>query len=139
MSAKKKTQAHLRFEGFQRRYHKGFFTYPLEVLEHWHYLSGAEHKILDFILRQTLGYQKTRDTISIDQFRFGVGKRNRGTGLSRSQVRRALAGLEEKEFITVWRKKTRPSTIDLRLLPGENAQWQTFGEELMGAPRKPQA
>jgi len=85
--------------------------------EHWHSLSGSQQKVLDFILRQTLGFKKRCDFIALSQFSKGIGGRskNRGTGLSVSQVRRAIVALEEKGFITVTRIRNRTSQFCLVL------------------------
>lgn len=85
--------------------------------EHWHSLSGSEQKVLDFILRQTLGFKKRCDFIALKQFSKGLGGRskNKGTGLSISQVRRAIVGLEEKGFILVTRIRNCPSNFCLLL------------------------
>jgi DNA-binding transcriptional ArsR family regulator len=89
--------------------------YPNILAEYWRYLSGSEQKVLDFILRQTIGFQKISDRISLSQFTKGLGGRstNKGTGLSLSQVRRALVKLEEKGFIRVERQYRIPSKIHL--------------------------
>lgn len=106
-----------RFPGFQRNYLKNFFIYPNILEEYWWELSGSEQKVLDFILRQTIGFRKTCDFIALSQFSKGIrGKsKNRGTGLSVSQIRRAITGLEEKGFITVGRGRNRPSQFCLVL------------------------
>lgn len=104
-----------RFPGFHRTYHRDYFTYPMVLEEYWHDLSGSEQKVLDFILRQTIGFRKTSDCISFNQFSNGLGRRNRGTGLSRSQVRRAMTSLEEQGFIRIVRVQGRPCTFNLVL------------------------
>jgi len=98
------------FSGFDYRV-DNFFMYPMVLEEYWRELSGSEQKVLDFILRQTIGFRKEYDFISLSQFTNGVGGRsaNRGTGLSTSQVRRAIAKLEEKGFIRVERSPRRTS------------------------------
>ncbi|MFZ1987786.1 MAG: replication protein [Minisyncoccia bacterium] len=93
--------------------------YPNILSEYWCQLSGSEQKVLDFILRQTIGWRKSYDRIALSQFVNGVGESNRGTGLSTSQVHRAIKSLEEKGFIEVKRNKNRPSTFSLVLVPEE--------------------
>lgn len=88
-----------KFHGFLPSYKSGFFKFPTELESSWTYLTGAEQKVLDYILRQTYGYQKLEDTISLSQFTNGYGKRNKGCGVSRAQVQRVLSSLEEKGFI----------------------------------------
>lgn len=80
---------------------------------YWHLLSGSEQKVYDFLLRQTIGFQKGSDTISLSQFANGIGENNKGTGLSKTQVRRAIDGLERKGFIRVGRRKFKPSSFSL--------------------------
>ncbi len=93
---------------------KQFLKYPMILQEYWWQLSGSEQKVLDFIIRQTFGWKKQSDTISISQFTDGV-KKNRGTGLSASQVKRAIDRLEKKGFIEVKRYNRRPSKFTLRV------------------------
>lgn len=104
-----------RFPGFKKEYTRDFFKYPTMMESYWHTLSGAEQKCLDFILRNTLGYQKTKDKISISQFVGGIGTRNKGAGVSKAQVPRVLKGLEEKGFIVVGREKYKTNEISLVL------------------------
>src|SRR5436309_15304390 len=64
-------------------------------------LSGAELKVLMYICRRTFGFKKDRDTISISQMTDGIQKKDgevldRGTGLSKDSVARAVKSLEEK-------------------------------------------
>lgn len=106
---------HYTFPGFRIEYHEKYFTYPNLLEEHWFYLSGSEIKCLTFILRQTLGFHKRSDWISYSQFMYGIGETNRGTGLSNSQVRRAVNGLEEKGFIVIHRYRNRPCRFFLVL------------------------
>lgn len=107
-----------RFPGFKREYTRDFFKYPTMMESWWHTLSGAEQKCMDFILRQTLGFQRTSDKISISQFVSGIGTRNKGAGMSKAQVPRVLASLEDKGFISVKRSKYRTNEISLVLEEG---------------------
>ncbi len=93
---------------------KQFIKYPMIMQEYWCVLKGSEQKVLDFIIRQTFGWKKQSDTIAISQFTDGI-KKNRGTGLSASQVKRAISGLEKKGFIEVERRKGYPSRFTMRL------------------------
>jgi len=104
-----------RFPGFKREYKRDFFKYPTILESYWYSLSGVEQKCLDFILRQTLGFQRTTDKISISQFVTGIGSRNKGSGVSKAQVPRVLVSLEEKGFISVKRSKYRTNEISLVL------------------------
>ena len=106
---------HKRFPGFKGKYTRDFFTYPTVLENYWHQLSGTEQKALDFILRQTLGFQRTSDQISISQFVTGIGERNKGAGLSKATVLRVLKSLEEKGFVRL--KKTKFHTTEISLAP----------------------
>ncbi len=67
-------------------------------------LSGAELKVLLYIIRRTFGFKKHSDDISLNQICQGIKARNgrlldRGTGLSRSTVKVALQALLAKSVI----------------------------------------
>lgn len=91
-----------------------FFKYPVILEDYWSSMTGAEHKVLTFILRKTYGWQKLGDRIALSQFT-GDGYDEEGIGISRSQVRRSLASLEDKGFIKLTRYARRPSYIELVL------------------------
>ena len=65
-----------------------------------YYLSGAEVKILFWIYRQTEGYGKKSDGISISQF-------SEKTGVSKRQVTRAIESLKDKKLIKVKAQKNK--------------------------------
>lgn len=117
MPSKKITKHYVEFPGFQRHYEKEFFMYPHILEGYWCQMSGSEQKIMDFILRQTIGWRKLSDRISLEQFANGMGDTNKGTGLSYSQIQRAIKGLEKQGFIKVIRIKHRPSQFELVLEP----------------------
>lgn len=88
---------------------------------------------MDFILRRTIGWRKTSDSISLGQFQKGVrGKKgkNTGTGLSISQIRRAIDGLEEKGFVRVIRQMRKPSTFEMVM---EETDFQMIHEKAFDA------
>jgi DNA-binding MarR family transcriptional regulator len=67
-------------------------------------LSGAELKVLLYICRRTFGFKKPSDDISFNQLITGIATKggkvlDRGTGLSKSSVARALNDLEAKNII----------------------------------------
>jgi phage replication O-like protein O len=78
---------------------------PDIILDHWMArLSGAEFKVLLYIARRTYGFGKEKDRISLNQFAEGITKRDgsvldRGTGISRSSVSRALNTLESMGIV----------------------------------------
>ena len=114
----------IKFRGFKRDYKEGYFKYPNELEQYWYLLSGAEQKLLDFILRRTIGFQKLEDRISISQFVTGVGKKSNGTGVSKSQVQRSLRGLVDKGFISTERQgyQTRLVKLTLRIEEQNNQE-----------------
>ena len=68
-------------------------------------LSGAETKVLLYIIRRTLGFKKTTDAISLTQFEKGIvthdGKvLDEGCGLNRETISKALKSLESRGCIT---------------------------------------
>ena len=58
------------------------------------FTSGSEYKIVLHIVRQTMGYNKKSDGISISQF-------VEATGVSSTQVKKAITALKEKKIINV--------------------------------------
>jgi phage replication O-like protein O len=67
-------------------------------------LSGAELKIVLYIIRRTFGFKRQSDKISLNQLINGITTRDgrtldRGTGLSRDSVTKAVRSLEEKGMI----------------------------------------
>ena len=80
---------------------------PDEIFDVWlSELTGAELKVLLYIVRRTFGFGKGADAISLSQITSGIRKRNgeildRGTGLSRKSVYKAVQCLEEKGLIHV--------------------------------------
>ena len=74
-------------------------------------LSEAELKVLLYIVRRTFGFSKSADAISLNQMIDGITTRegtvlDRGTGLSRSSVRRGVTGLETKGIILISKVKS---------------------------------
>ena len=72
-------------------------------------LSGAELKVLLYIMRRTFGFKKEQDNISLSQICNGITRANgktldRGTGLSKSTAQAALKGLVEKHIILATRR-----------------------------------
>jgi hypothetical protein len=105
---------HGKFPGFSAGYLNQFIRYPMELEKWWCILTPSENAALLLIIRQTVGYNKTGDGISLSQFEVGNGKNLLGAGISESTARRAIEGLENKGFITVARYEGRESYIKLR-------------------------
>ena len=86
--------------------------------------SGAEFKVLAYIVRRTFGFKKESDAISLKQMVEGITTRDgkvldRGTGLSKPTVSAAVKGLVEKGIIEVERNRSKekgdePTTYRLR-------------------------
>ena len=86
--------------------------------------TGAEFKVLAYIVRRTFGFKKESDAISLHQMVDGITKRNgtvldRGTGLSKSAVAVAIKGLVSKGIIEAHRSTSKkrgyePTTYRLR-------------------------
>src|SRR5215213_1472976 len=75
-------------------------------------LSEAELRVALYIIRRTFGFKKDVDNISISQLVNGITTRDgrildKGTGLSKPGVTKALRGLIEKEVI-LSRRNTSP-------------------------------
>jgi hypothetical protein len=67
-------------------------------------LSGAELKVVLYIIRRTFGFKRQSDTISISQLLHGITKKNgevldRGTGLAKPTLLRALRSLTQRAII----------------------------------------
>jgi hypothetical protein len=101
-----------------------------ELMAH---LSGAELKVLLYIIRRTFGFKKDSDNISLRQICHGITTRDgeildKGTGLSLSTVQIALKGLLEKNCVITARNRSKekgdePTTYSLNTLPyTENRQ-----------------
>jgi hypothetical protein len=99
--------------------------FPDALLDHvMAHLTGAEFKVLAYIVRRTFGFTKQSDTISLDQICKGVKRidgrlLDAGTGLSKKTAIAALKGLEDKGVIVADRRSTNkgslPTTFALRL------------------------
>lgn len=74
-------------------------------------LSGAELKVLLYIVRRTFGFKRDSDAISLSQMLTGIVKHDgerldHGTGLTKKTLLKALAVLEEREIIFAERRVT---------------------------------
>ena len=69
-------------------------------------LGHAELKVLLFIVRQTFGWGKEYDSISLSQL-------TQGTQLHRKSVMRAVKGLEEKRILWVQRDKSKQGDAEI--------------------------
>lgn len=74
-------------------------------------LSESELKVLLYVIRRTFGFGKDFDAISINQLAEGITTRDgrildRGTGLSRTSVKKATSSLVDKGVLTVRKVKS---------------------------------
>lgn len=68
------------------------------------HLSGAETKVMCYLLRRTFGWKKDSDAVSLSQITDGIVRRDgttldAGAGVSRETASNALKGLEQKGLI----------------------------------------
>ena len=80
-------------------------------------LSGAELKVLLYVIRRTFGFKRRSDQISLDQFTSGIRTRDgrvldEGTGLSRETVVKIVPQLIEKGILVAVRNRA-PDGRDL--------------------------
>jgi len=101
---------------------------PDEVFDLWlPHLSGAELKVLMYIIRRTFGFKKDADAISLAQITKGIVKRDGtrldgGAGVVKSSAVLAIQELEAKGLIFAERQQTaehgdEPTVYRLRLRP----------------------
>jgi hypothetical protein len=67
-------------------------------------LSGAELKVVLYIIRRTFGFKRQTDTIAISQLLHGITKKtgevlDKGTGLSKPTLLQAIKSLTDKNII----------------------------------------
>ena len=97
------TPSSSKFPGFQK---PNYTPVPDEVFDLLlPELSGAELKVLLYVIRRTFGFNKRVDRISKSQLERGIRCQNgdvldHGTGLSRRAVRSAIKTLVEKSVLT---------------------------------------
>src|SRR3954468_13383909 len=118
-------QAKLHFKGFIS---PQYTQVPGELFDDlMAHLSGAELKVLLYIIRRTFGFKKDSDNISLKQICNGITTKegeilDKGTGLSLSTVQLALKGLIEKQCVITVRNRSKekgdqPTTFSLNVLP----------------------
>jgi Bacteriophage replication protein O len=89
-------------------------------------LSGAELKVLLYIIRRTFGFKKESDNISLNQLLHGITTKedvvlDRGTGLSKKTLLDTLRNLIEKNLILSERRRSKekgdePTTYRLNIV-----------------------
>jgi len=114
------TEAGYYFEGLDGT---GGTVFPDALLDQvMAHLTGAEFKVLAYIVRRTLGFKRDSDTISLEQICGGVTRHDAapidaGTGLSKKTAIAALKGLEDKGVIIARKSTGRdslPTVLSLR-------------------------
>ena len=75
-------------------------------------LSGAELKVLLYVIRRTFGFKRESDTISLSQMLNGLRTRDgrvldRGVGLSKKTLLQAIKSLEEQAIILTERRRSQ--------------------------------
>lgn len=108
-----------------------------QVMAH---LTGAEFKVLAYLVRRTMGLKRTADTISLEHICAGVRQRNgaildAGTGLSKKTAIAALKGLQDKGVIVASKSKgSLPTGFSLRFKAHDGADDTASAS---GAPTPP--
>src|SRR5215218_1623084 len=74
-------------------------------------LSGAELKVLLYVIRRTFGFKKDSDNISLSQMLNGMRSRDgravdRGVGLSKKTLLQAIKSLEDQGIILTERRRS---------------------------------
>ena len=118
-----------RFRGFSR---PNYTPVPDELFDEiLPDLSGAELKVLLYIIRRTFGFKKEADTISLSQICNGIQTKDgrpldRGTGLNRDTVAKVVRNLEDGGYIVRELRQSsergnEPTVYRLNLIP-----WSDF-------------
>ena len=128
------------FKGYQN---PNYTMVPDELFdEHLPELSGAELKVLLYIVRRTFGFKRDSDNISLSQMLSGITTRDgrvldRGTGLSKKTLLDALRSLEERNLILREQRRSaergdEPTSYRLNVLTGTRGEETTppVGEKL---------
>ena len=100
---------------------------PDEVFDEFMpHLSGAELKVLLYIIRRTFGFKKESDNISLQQLLHGITTAegtvlDRGTGLSKKTLLETIKSLMEKNLILTERRRSKekgdePTTYRLNVI-----------------------
>ena len=116
------------FDGFQS---PNYTIVPDELFDQLlAYLSGAELKVLLYIIRRTFGFKRESDSISLSQMLHGITTNDgrildHGAGLSKPTLLQALRSLQEKHVIQTERRRSvergdEPTVYRLRFAGGES-------------------
>jgi hypothetical protein len=119
-----KKDVHKYFKGYSK---PNYTPVPDELFdEQLSELSGAELKVLLYIIRRTFGFKKESDNISLQQLLHGITTKedvvlDRGTGLSKKTLLETIKNLTEKNLIISERRRSKekgdePTTYRLNIL-----------------------
>jgi Bacteriophage replication protein O len=139
---KKSAQDVFHFQGFRS---PRYTQVPDEVFDElMPRLSGAELKVLLYIIRRTFGFKKERDNISLSQLLHGITTAagtvlDRGTGLSKKTLLDTIKNLIEKNLIISERRRSEekgnePTTYHLNMI-GEKKDGNTTPLGIKSTPR----
>ena len=128
------------FQGFQS---PNYTNVPDELFDQLMVdLTGAELKVLLYIIRRTFGFKRDSDNISLSQMLNGLQTRDgrtldRGVGLSKKTLLQALNSLEEKQVILTERRQSpekgnEPTTYRLNIVSSTTREKTTppLGEKV---------
>jgi len=105
----KSNQARDPFAGFEGYTSPHYTQVPDQFFdEHMRHLSGAETKIMLVLFRQTLGWKKRSEKMSVPQIALRAGS-------GESTVRRVMKELEEKGLVQVTRHTTQAGDPDANI------------------------
>jgi phage replication O-like protein O len=112
-----------------------------ELLTH---LSGAELKVLLYIIRRTFGFKKESDNISLNQLLHGITTTegivlDRGTGLTKKTLLETIKSLVEKKLIIAQRRRSEekgnePTTYHIHMI-GEKKEKENTPLGIKSTPR----
>ncbi|MBV9282501.1 MAG: replication protein [Chloroflexi bacterium] len=118
------------FQGYQS---PNYTQVPDQLFdEHLAYLSGAELKVLLYVVRRTFGFKRDSDNISLSQMLRGITTKDgryldHGVGLSKPTLLTALRSLQEKNLLTTERRRSvergdEPTVYRLRITGQDRGQ-----------------
>ncbi len=120
----------IRYEGYSR---PQYTPVPDELFdEQLPDLTGAELKVLLYIIRRTFGFKRDSDNISLNQMLHGIATKegkvlDRGTGLSKKTLLETIKSLVEKNLIITERRRSEergdePTTYKLNIIEGKGEE-----------------
>src|SRR5215212_9992123 len=79
-------------------------------------LSGAELKVLLYVIRRTFGFKRESDNISLSQMLNGLRTRDgrvldRGVGLSKKTLLQAIKSLEKQNIVLTQRRRSQEKSL----------------------------